>query len=163
MCITVHLSWESTHNRWFHTQMACNTEKVNFITISVNMVRCSNGVNKCVHLTHIFFYPVPTQQNLYSLRLPCNYRAYSLQWRHNERDDVSNHQPHDCLLNLLFRRRSKKTSKLRVAGLCEGNSLVTGEFPAQKASNAKTASIWWRHHVSISVPTSLSSPWPRHC
>ena len=55
MCITVHLSWESTHNRWFHTQMACNTEKVNFITISVNMVRCSNGVNKCVHLTHIFF------------------------------------------------------------------------------------------------------------
>ena len=35
---------------------------------------------------------------------------------HNERDDVSNHQPHDCLLNRLFRRRSKKTSKLRVTG-----------------------------------------------
>ena len=34
----------------------------------------------------------------------------SLQWRHNERDGVSNHQPHDCLLNRLFRRRSKKTS-----------------------------------------------------
>ena len=26
-------------------------------------------------------------------------KAYSLQWRHNERDGVSNHQPHDCLLN----------------------------------------------------------------
>ena len=50
--------------------------------------------------------------------------ACSLQWRHNERDGVSNHQPHDCLLNLLFRRRSKKTSKLRVTGLCAGNSLV---------------------------------------
>ena len=48
--------------------------------------------------------------------------AGTLRWRHNGRDSVSNHQPHDCLLNLLFRRRSKKTSKLRVTGLCAGNS-----------------------------------------
>ena len=41
-----------------------------------------------------------------------------LQWHHNERDGVSNHQPHDCLLNRLLGRRSKKTSKLRVTGLC---------------------------------------------
>ena len=40
------------------------------------------------------------------------------QWRQNGRDSVSNHQPHDCLLNRLFRRRSKKTSKLRVTDLC---------------------------------------------
>ena len=33
----------------------------------------------------------------------------SLPWRHNEHDGVSNHQPHDCLLNRLSRRRSKKT------------------------------------------------------
>ena len=39
------------------------------------------------------------------------------------------HQPHDCLLNRLFRRRSNKTSKLRVTGLCAENSPVTGEFP----------------------------------
>ena len=45
-----------------------------------------------------------------------------LHWRHNDHDSVSNHQPHDCLLNGLFRRRSKKTSKLRVTGLCVGNS-----------------------------------------
>ena len=64
-----------------------------------------------------------------------------------ERDGVSNHQPHDCLLNGLFRRRSKKISKLRVTGLCEGNSPGTGEFPAQMASNAENVSIWWRHHV----------------
>ena len=166
----------------------------------------------------------------------------TLQWRHNERDSVSNHQPHDCLLNRLFRRRSKKTSKLhvtglcvgnspykwsvtrkmfpfddvimkqqralvqimawrqkcdkpfpyamltqsalrwhyndvimsamvsqitsltiiystvysrrrsnktsklRVTGLCEGNSPVTAEFPAQMASNAENVSIWWRHY-----------------
>ena len=61
----------------------------------------------------------------------------SLQWRHNEHDGVSNHQPHACLLNRLSRRRSKKTSKLRVTGLCAGNSPGTGEFPAQRASNAE--------------------------
>ena len=49
----------------------------------------------------------------------CRYKTV-LKWRHNERDGVSNHQPHDCLLNHLFRHRSKKTSKLRVTGLCEG-------------------------------------------
>ena len=48
--------------------------------------------------------------------------SYSLLWRHNEHDSVSNHQPRGCLLNRLFRRRSKKTSKLRVTGLCVGNS-----------------------------------------
>ena len=45
--------------------------------------------------------------------------SITLQWRHNERDGVSNHQPHDCLIDRLFRRRSKKISKLRVTGLCE--------------------------------------------
>ena len=73
----------------------------------------------------------------------------SLQWRHNGRDSVSNHQPHDCLLNRLFRRRSKKTPKLCVTGLFGGNSPGTGEFPAQMASNAENVPIWWRHHVSL--------------
>ena len=70
-----------------------------------------------------------------------------LQWRHNGRDGVSNHQPHHCLLNRLFMRKWKKTSRLRVTGLRMGNSPVTGEFPAQMASNAENFSIWWRHHV----------------
>ena len=48
------------------------------------------------------------------------------------------------------RRRSKKTSKLRITGLCEGNSPVTGEFPAQRASKEENISIWWRHHVKVS-------------
>ena len=72
----------------------------------------------------------------------------SLQWRHNVRDGISNPQPHDCLLNRLFRRRSKKTSKLRASGLCAENSPVAGEFPPQMASNAENVSIWWRHHVT---------------
>ena len=70
----------------------------------------------------------------------------SLRWRHNDHAGVSNHQPHGCLLNRLFRRKSKKTSKLRVTGLCAGNSPGTGEFPAQMASYAENVSIWWRHH-----------------
>ena len=43
-------------------------------------------------------------------------------------------------------RKSKKTSKLRVTGLCAGNSPGTGEFPAQMASYAENVSILWRHH-----------------
>ena len=72
--------------------------------------------------------------------------TYSSQWRHNGHDGVSNHQPHDCLPKRLFRRRSTKTSKLRVTCLCEENSPVAGEFPAQRASSAENVSIWWRHH-----------------
>ena len=72
----------------------------------------------------------------------------TLQWRHNEHNGASNHQPSDCLLNCLF--RSKKTSKLLVTGVCAGNSPVTGEFPTQMASNAENVSIWWRHHELLS-------------
>ena len=76
------------------------------------------------------------------------YQGKSLRWRHTGRVSVWNHQPHCCLLNRLSRRRWKKTSKLRVTGLCAGNSPGTGEFPAQMASNAENVSIWLRHHVT---------------
>ena len=66
----------------------------------------------------------------------------SSQWHHNECDYISNHQRFNCLLSRLFRCRSKKTSKLCVTGLCEGNSPVTGEFPSQRASNTENVSIW---------------------
>ena len=71
---------------------------------------------------------------------------FTFQWRHNERDGVSNHQPHHYLLNRLFRHRAKKTSKLRVIGICEGNTPVTGEVHTQRVRNAENVSIWWRHH-----------------
>ena len=73
--------------------------------------------------------------------------SISLQWRHNAHNGVLNHQSHDSLLNRLFRRRSKEKLKVRVTGLCEWNSPGTGEFPAQRASNAENVSISWRHHV----------------
>ena len=77
-----------------------------------------------------------------------------LLWCHNEHDGVSNHQPYDCLLNRLFRRRSKETPKLRVTGLCAGNSPAVGEFPAQRDSNAENVSNWWRHHGLITMVAS---------
>ena len=65
------------------------------------------------------------------------YRLTS-QWRHNERYGVSNYQRLDCLLNRLYRRRSKKAAELRVTSLCG--------FPLQRASDAEKVSIWWHHH-----------------
>ena len=66
----------------------------------------------------------------------------SLRWRHNECDGVSNHLPHDCLFNRLFRRRSKKTS-------------VTGEFPAQRPVTLKMFLfddvIMRIHDINISI------------
>ena len=75
----------------------------------------------------------------------------ALQWCHNRREGVSNYQPHDCLLNRLFGRRSKKTLKLCVTSLCARNSPVTGEFHTQMASNAENFSIWWRHHEKLQL------------
>ena len=93
--------------------------------------------------------------------MPCK----PLDWRHNERDVVSNHQCLHCLLNCWSRRGSKKTSKLRVTGLCVGNSPVTDEFPAQKASYAENVSIWWRHRDLLHMAFWMESfdlPNPLH-
>ena len=96
-----------------------------------------------------FLYPIP-HAGLANLLMK------ALQWRHNERDGVSNDRRLDCLLSRLFRLTSKKTSKLSVTGLCEG----IHRWP-KRASNAKNVSIWWRHyggskcfiylHTSVSV------------
>ena len=58
------------------------------------------------------------------VRKSIRFNNLALQWRYNGRHGVSNYQPHHCLLNRLFRRRSEKTSKLHVTGLCAGNSPV---------------------------------------
>ena len=74
-------------------------------------------------------------------------RRITWRWRHNGHVWVSNHQPHDWLLNLSCMQRSKKTSKVRVTGLCER------WIPHTKASNAENVSIMCRKkscwHISI--------------
>ena len=69
----------------------------------------------------------------------------TLWWRHNDHNSVS-----ECLLNRLFRRRSKKTSKLRVTGLCVGNSPGPVNSP-HKGPVTRECSIWWRHHGLIAI------------
>ena len=85
--------------------------------------------------------------------LHSEYRVEALQWRCNGYDGVSNHRRLDGVLNRLWRCRSKETSKLRVTGLCEGNSPVSYRWiPCTKGPNAQHISIWWRHHrISIIV------------
>ena len=80
---------------------------------------------------HVFFYFRWTSTLLQSLTYTTSFKLqFPLQWRHNEHDGVPNHRPLDCLPNRLFMDRSKKTSKLHVTGLCEGNPPVTGGFPS---------------------------------
>ena len=93
-----------------------------------------------------------------------------IQWCHNEREGISNHQPYDCLLNRLFRSRSIKTSKFRVTGLCAENSPVN--FPHKGPVTRKmfhfddviiapgdnvvmpNATSWNMHVISLSVGQS---------
>ena len=100
--------------------------------------------------------------------------SFTLPWRHNELDDISNHRCLDCLLNRLFRRRSKKTSKFRATGLCEGNAPVTGGLPSQRASDAEkfpsddaimlrkgAGTCLKRHSVTVVTSLWITSGWHR--
>ena len=100
--------------------------------------------------------------------------TYALRWRHNKRDSVSNHQPHDCLLNSLFRRRSKKTSKLRVTGFCAGNSpgpansphkgpVTRKMFPFDDVIMGKYNGAYgnvWTHHDGVIKWKHFPRYWP---
>ena len=90
-------------------------------------------------------------------RIQCtSQKRNSLQWRHNGRDGVSNHRCPNCLLNRLFRQRSKKTPKIRVTGLCEGNSPLTGKFPAQKFGNAECFYLMTSSCIKVSIDWAIS-------
>ena len=71
---------------------------------------------------------------------------FTLQWRHAMACQITR-------LTIVYSTRhwSKKTSKLSLTGLCDRNSPVTGEFPAQRASNTENVSISWRHHVFSTI------------
>ena len=70
------------------------------------------------------------------------FRRKGLQWRHNKCDGVSNHRRLDCLLNRLFRRRSKKSSKLLVKPLShQGGVLTATARRARKTQNAEVRAV----------------------
>ena len=92
---------------------------------------CCNWSYKCV--TNWVLYQV-----FYSTRR--SYLNRALQWRHNGRDGISNHQPPDCFLNCLFRCKSKKTSKLRVTGLYDV-CILTNNFQCMSLSKLLTITL----------------------
>ena len=60
----------------------------------------------------------------------------------------------DCLLSHLFRRRPKKTSALRVTGLCKGYPTATGGFPSYSASSGKCSHLMTSSCEEIGLVTS---------
>ena len=133
-----------THSPWVY-RMCCYSYAPLRLANRVYLMNYAQGF-----VVHRFIYPYHTN--------------VALQWRHKERDGVSNHRRLDCSLDRLFMGRSQKTSKLRVTGFWERNSPVTGEFPSQRTSNAKNVSIWWRNHGfmstrSMTVQAPVSWAW----
>ena len=60
--------------------------------------------------------------------------------------------------------RSKEVWKLRVTAFCEGNSPMTGEFPTQRASDAKMfpfddVIMLGALHISDSTSIPFSEVW----
>ena len=116
------------------------------VTVSLNCdVISLSETGPCCSLTLSYFHLL--------FVFPHNYTAThlsSLLWCNNGRDGISNHQPHDCLLNQSFRRGSKKTSKLikvpRQWPLC---GEFTGDrwIPRTNGQWRGNYSIWWRHHL----------------
>ena len=64
----------------------------------------------------------------------------ALQWCHMS-NNVSDHQPLECLFNRLFGITSKKHHRSALLALCEGNPPVTYRFPSQRVNNAENISI----------------------
>ena len=74
-----------------------------FSSTSIGLIAYVIGTMGWWYTTPVFDYSPHTNNYGHSSRIDC----LSLRWHHNGRDCVSNHQPHNCLLNRLFGRRSK--------------------------------------------------------
>ena len=111
--------------------------------------------NICIHIVFlvILLTVIGSYWYIFHILQGCFTGNRAIAWLFQNFSDVimgvmaSQIQHQDYLLNRLIRHRSQNTSKLHVTGLWAGNSPVTGEFPAQMASNAENVSIWWRHHA----------------
>ena len=85
------------------------------------------------------------------------YIVFQLQLRHNERDGVSNHQPHYCLLNRIYKARIKEKNKAqRHWPLC-GEFPGDGEFPVTVNSPNKGSITRKCYHLMTS--SCVSETW----
>ena len=124
--------------RIFNVSISFQQERAHVVMTSHVCTCCWNRYKMVVIDTSLIYVTTDQREGLFL-------------WARHNHDVVSNHGCFDCFLSRLFRHRSKNVSKLRVTGLCERNPPVICEFPsqrAQRASNAKYVSIWWRHHAT---------------
>ena len=103
-----------------------SNEKIFSASKTSNFQRNSPGYGtlriKLLHVMHSAYNVNRVHNKFQHIHYSNTGKLKTLQWRHNDHGGVSNHQPHGCSLNRLFRHRSKKTPKLRITGLCAGNS-----------------------------------------
>ena len=149
--------FERTSNKmWFHgTYSTRNTEfYTNQEQLPSNRISNIQWKQKNLQLRHMArVYRYRNGVSLVNHYNPFQYIDNKpLQWRHNEHDGVSNHQPHDFYSTAYSGTdESKHQSSASLA-------FVTGDFPAQRASNAENVSIWWRHHDVVVVCKYFTSP-----
>ena len=145
---------------WLKQPWNLNQNTIIFIQENAPKIPSAGWLSFCLRLN------VLMKMFSFSLVLPWERRLVALQWRHNDRDGILNYRVLHCLLNCWSRCRSKKISNFLVTDLCGGNSPVTGEFPALKASDAENVSIWWHHHGTICdhlIGTKRNSWQLSHC
>ena len=151
-----HLCGEFTGYRWIpRTNGQLGGKCLHLMTSSCRFLRRSLDLLINVigyRLIHKWNYPLFPQLNFSIYYLWVNVNRPEILIVHASKNsyavlkDTAPQHDMEKFTNCLFRRRSKKTLKLHVTGLCVGNSPGTDEFPAQKPSNAENVSIWWRHH-----------------
>ena len=92
----------------------------------------------------------------YGLSLTCTrtHTLISLQWRHNERDGVSNHQPHDCLLNRIFKAQNKENIKAPRLWPLSGEFIEDRWIPRTKGQSRGKC-----FHLMTSSCHFQASPW----
>ena len=85
---------------------------------------------------------------LFYMICDCNTHSQpcTLQWRHNDHDGISNHQPRRLFTQPSIQTQIKENIKAPCHWPLCGEFTGTGEFPTQRVSYAENVSIWWRHH-----------------
>ena len=84
--------------------------------------------------------------------------SYRVSFVTSTSDGVSNRQPHHCLLNRLFRRRSKKISKLRVTGVCAGIHRGPVNSPHKWRLKSPASPLFTQPFIQTQIKENIKAP-----
>ena len=138
--------------RWYETHLHMIDREIisiawQYTGIIILIIKMTDYIDDIVYVFHI-----PIFRCFGMWTSPLHYHVYEERCNHYNDVIMSAMAPQITSLTIVYSTvhsgtyQRKKTSQLLVTGLCARNSPVTGEFPAQMASNAEKVSIWWRHH-----------------